>query len=273
MKRVLAFCLVVFATSALAPSGLRAEEKAPPRGYINYTPANGSGITYRFLAPSRDQPATRRAIYVPQQSAPSQRASLPAVGQQVVVRPVSWGARAVVAYVYPTAAYGQYVQAPGQPPADAQAIYGAPSTYPAGINPYKYSYAGSSMGGYAYAPVYNSGYYTSGCYEANACCRCCRRRCTLFGGMAYGCGAGCYTAIPAPCPTTCAYGDPYGNMIAPPANGGPTPAPSAAPPTPAPPTPSPSIDNGDSPQPIEKKVSPAPQANLFPRIPGLPPDA
>jgi hypothetical protein len=273
MKRVPVICLAVIAMSALALPELRAQEKTPPRGYINYTPANGSGVTYRFLAPSRDQPTTRQAIYNSPQAAASQRGMLPAVGQQVVVRPVSWGARTVVAYVYPSAAYGQYVQAPGQPPADAQPSYGgAPGTYPGGINPYKYSYAGSNMGGYAYAPVYNSGYYTSGCYEANACCRCCRRRCTLFGGMAYGCGAGCYTTIPAACPTACAYAAPYGTMIAPPANGAPTPAPSAAPPTSTPPTPAP-LDENAPPQPIEKKVSPAPQANLFPRIPGLPPDA
>jgi hypothetical protein len=192
------------------------------------------------------------------------------VGQQVVLRPASWGSRLAVAYVYPTAAYGQYVQAPGEPPADSQIMNGSSSSYPAGINPYKYAYPPGGGAGYYYASVYSSGYYTSGCYEINACCRCCRRRCTLFGGMAYGCGPGCYTSIPAPCPTACAYG---GYMISPPAYGTPTPAPATAPTTPAPPTPAPGTDDGAPPQPIEKKVTPAPQANVFPRIPGLPPDA
>src|SRR5262245_42118685 len=272
MKRFSAFCVAVVATSALALPELRAQEKTPPRGYIYYTPLNGSGTTYRFLAPSRDQATTRRAIYVPQQTAAAQRPEASPAGQRVAVRPVNWGPRALTAYFYPTVAVGQYVQAPGQPAAEVQGAYGGTANYPAGINPYKYSYPANDPGGYYYAPVYNSGYYTSGCYQENACCRCCRRRCTLFGGMAYGCGAGCYTMIPPPCPTACAYGVPYGNMVAPPANGAPTPAPSAAPPTPTPPTPAP-LDENAPPQPIEKKVSPAPQANLFPRIPGLPPDA
>ncbi|MGE5193011.1 MAG: hypothetical protein ACM3U2_10955, partial [Deltaproteobacteria bacterium] len=197
----------------------------------------------------------------------------PPVGQQVVFRPVSWGSRLAVAYVYPTAAYGQYVQAPGEPAAESRAMNSGATSYPEGINPYKYSYVSRGMGGYYYASAYNSGYYTTGCYQTNACCRCSRRRCTLFGGMGYGCGPGCYTTIPAPCATACAPINPYGNSIAPPAYGTPTPTPSAAPPTPAPPTPAPGTDNAAPPQPIEKKVTPAPQANLFPRIPGLPPDA
>src|SRR5262245_22075754 len=154
MKRYFVFCVAVVATSALALPELRAQEKTPPRGYIYYTPLNGSGTTYRFLAPSRDPATTRRAIYVPQQTAAALRPEASPAGQRVAVRPVSWGSRALTAYLYPTVAYGQYVQAPGQPPAEAQAIYGAPSAYPGGINPYKYSYAASDMAGYA--PVYNS---------------------------------------------------------------------------------------------------------------------
>src|SRR5262249_38508240 len=169
MKRFSVFCVAVVATSALALPELRAQEKAPPRGYIYYTPVNGSGTTYRFLAPSRDEPTTRRAIYVPEQTAPAQRSEAAPVRQRVVVRPVRWGSRALAAYLYPTVAYGQYVQAPGQPAADAQGAYGGTATYPAGVNPYKYSYPASDPGGYYYASVYNSGYYTSGCYQANAC--------------------------------------------------------------------------------------------------------
>jgi hypothetical protein len=271
MKRTPAFCLLAATIGLAAGSAVRAEDDAPQWSY-RYTPVTGSGTTYRVQPVSGVQPVARRAIYAPQPAVRSQTA-LPPVGQQVVLRPVSWGTRASVAYVYPTAVYGQYVQAPGQPAADVQAVYGGSTTYPAGINPNKYAYAAPSTGGYYYASAYNSGYYTTGCYQANACCRCSRRRCTLFGGMGYGCGSGCYTAIPAPCPTTCAYVDPCGTTVAPPAYGTPTPIPSTSPAAPNPPTPAPSAENVAPPQPIEKKVTPSPQANLFPRIPGLPPDA
>ena len=270
MKRHLAFCLVAAAASVAGAPALRAEDKPAPRGYLYFTPAKGSGTRYRYQPVSDTQPARGQAMALSQQAAPAYSAPLPPVGQQVVLRPASWGSRVAVAYVYPTAAYGQYVQAPGEPGPEYQATNGGTASYPAGINPYKYSYAGRGVGNYYYASVYNSGYYASGCYQANACCRCSRRRCTLFGGMGYGCGPGCYTAIPAPCPTACAYG---GNMIAPPAYGTPTPAPSATPPAAVPPTPAPATEDAAPPQPIEKKVTPAPQANLFPRIPGLPPDA
>jgi hypothetical protein len=221
---------------------------------------------------NREEAVVRQPVEAAQQSAGLQRRAVGLVGRRVVLRPVSWGSRLAVAYVYPTAAYGQYVQAPGEPTPENPAAAGA-TGYPAGINPYKYAYPTRGAGSYYYATAYNSGYYTTGCYEVNACCRCSRRRCTLFGGMCYGCSPGCYTSIPAPCPSTCAYVDPCGNMIAPPAFGTPTPVPSTAPPAAAPPTPSPAPENGAPPQPVEKKVTPAPQANLYPRIPGLPPDA
>jgi hypothetical protein len=268
MKRHLAFCLLAAAASLAAAPVLRAEEQPPPRGYRYFTPARGSGTTYRYRPVSDIQTTRHQPVELSQRAAPAFSAPLPPVGQQVVLRPVSWGSRLAVAYVYPTAAYGQYGQTPGQPAPESQVMGGNSSSYPAGINPYKYAYPPGGGAGYSYAPVYSSGYYTSGCYQANACCRCCRRRCTLFGGMAYGCSPGCYTSIPAPCPTACA----YGGMISPPAYGTPTPVPSAAPTTP-PPTPAPGTDDGAPPQPIEKKVTPVPQANLFPRIPGLPPDA
>ena len=147
-------------------------------------------------------------------------------------------------------------------------------------DPNKYSYAAPAGSGY-YGSVYNSGYYTSGCYETNACCRCCRRRCTIFGGMSYGCGPGCYAAVPPPCTTTCNYADPCyqpgGMFVAPPTNGTPNPAPAtpgaAQPPTPQAPTPAPAVEDVSPPQPIEKKAASPPQANLAPSIPGLPPDA
>jgi hypothetical protein len=264
MKRTMTFCLAATVASLAIVPILHGEENLPPRGYRYFTPANGSRTTYRYQPVSGTQPVVRPT------AATVQAPTLPPVGQQVVLRPVSWGSRLAVAFVYPTAVYGQYVQAPGQP---ATPSYDGPYSGSSGINPDKYSYAGRGPGNYYYASAYNSGFYTTGCYEANACCRCCRRRCTLFGGMAYGCGPGCYTSIPLPCSTACAYGVPYGSPAAPPANGTPTPAPSTAPPTPAPPTPAPGADDGAPPQPIEKKVTPAPQANLFPQIPGLPPDA
>jgi hypothetical protein len=279
MKRSVALCLVVAVAGLTTGSVALAQENAPTRGTAYYTPVNGSGTTYRIQPLTGVRAPVSRAIYVQQPAASA--GALPAVGRQVVVRPDSWGTRAAVAYIYPTVAIGQYVQAPGQPAIEYQGVTGPATTYPSGINPYKYSYAAPATGGYYYASAYNSGYYTSGCYQPNSCCRCSRRRCTIFGGMSYGCGPGCYTTIPAPCPTTCAYIDPCaqpgGAIIAPPANGTPGAAPgtpgTAQPPTPQPPTPSPPVESTDPPQPIEKKVTTPPQANLFPAIPGLPPDA
>jgi hypothetical protein len=139
-----------------------------------------------------------------------------------------------------------------------------------GYGPSYYSYGGA----YGWGTPYNAGYYGSGCYTGNACCRASQRYCTPFGGMFRGCGSGCYLPTPAPCPTACAYVDPCGPVtgspvVTPPAaDATPLPSPSnTAPPTPQPP------DAQDPATPVEKKVTPAPQARNFPRIPGLPPDA
>jgi len=220
------------------------------------------------------EPVAARPVSQPTSSAlPVARSGQP------VVRPVSYGVRYSLGSMYPASIYGQTAQANTQPGTGYPAASGAAPGYPTSINPEKYSYASRSNGaccdGTAYSPIYNSGYYTSGCYESNACCRTSRRQCTLFGGLFRGCGCSCYSPPPPPCPTTC-YVDPcYGPMggatyYAPPAYGTPTPVPTTKP---APPAPGNPIDNAAPPQPIEKKVTPAPQANLSPRIPGLPPDA
>lgn len=199
-------------------------------------------------------------------------------GQQVVVRPVTYGMRVGLGSMYPAAIFGQTAPSSPQPGTSYPAAGGAAPGYPMSINPEKYSYASRSNGaccdGTGYSPVYNSGYYTSGCYQSNACCRTSRRQCTLFGGLFRGCGSGCYSPPPPPCSTTC-YADPCsapmgGTYYAPPAYGTPTPIPST---TPTPPAPGNPVENVAPPQPIEKKVTPEPQAKLSPRIPGLPPDA
>src|SRR5258708_27791006 len=130
------------------------------------------------------------------------------------------------------------------PPASTdQGSYDAPAAaapVTSTINPYKYAYAGRSDAGYCYGSAYNSGYYLSGCFRSNACCRASRRLCTPFGGMSYGCTSGCYISQTPACPTTCAYGySPSGNKIFPPALWTPAPVSLTAPPSPAPPNPRP----------------------------------
>jgi hypothetical protein len=133
-----------------------------------------------------------------------------------------------------------------------------------------YGYGGSN----GWGSPYNSVYYNSGCYNVNACCRAPRRLCTPFGGMAYGCGRGCYVVTPPTCPTVCA---PYGSSILAP---GVAPHPTYAPtptngsqPQPMPPKPEPP---DETPAPPEPSVKPDPQASnvpqvpVFPRIPDLP---
>src|SRR5262245_36810004 len=137
MKRILPFCLMVAVAGLAAATLVQAQENAPRRGYYYYTPA--SGTTYRVRPVAGVEAPASRAIYSrqPSVSAPE----LPPVGRQVVVRPVSWGTRAAVAYIYPTVAIGQYVQAPGQPAVEYQGMTGPVTAYPSGINPNKYSYA------------------------------------------------------------------------------------------------------------------------------------
>jgi hypothetical protein len=146
-------------------------------------------------------------------------------------------------------------------------IYAYSGRYPGayyGYGPQYYGYGGSC----GWGSSYNSPYYNSGCYSANACCRAPRRLCTPFGGMAYGCGSGCYVVTPPTCPTTC---DPSGAPAVGPGVAPPTYSPGAQP-QPMPPTPQP-LDTPAPPQPL---VKPAPQASnsppvpIFPRIPNLP---
>ncbi len=150
-------------------------------------------------------------------------------------------------------------------------IYAYSGRYPGayyGYGPQYYAYGGS----YGWGSSYNSPYYNSGCYQANACCRAPRRLCTPFGGMAYGCGSGCYVVTPPTCPMPC---DPcntsaVGPGVAPPTY--PQPPAGGAQPQPMPPTPQPL----DTPSPPQPTVKPAPQASnsppvpIFPRIPNLP---
>jgi hypothetical protein len=243
------------------------------------------------IVASREAPPATAGSQPPAEGQYPPRA-IPVSQRNFAARPVSYGSRWSTGSIFPGAVFGQTGPAPSQPAMTYPPSAGAQGL-PADINSQKYGYAARSNGGYDgvtyyspgpgygyYSPVYNSGYYTSGCYEANACCRTSRRYCTPFGGMFRGCGCACYSPPPPPCPTTC-YLDPcYGPMggptyYSPPASGSPTPAPAAkpqTPPTPNPPAPS----KLDDPQPVEKKVTPEPQANLSPRaprIPGLPPDA
>jgi hypothetical protein len=275
-----------------------------PRAVVQQPAQQQSAVAERAV------PAQPYATRVPATSAYS-TAAVP-YGYAVPSRPVSWGARYGVGAGYPASLFGQVTSpvnpqqtspAPNQPqtPAYAQPNYGngsmylgTPSTTPVtgyssiygyagrfygpyyGYGPSYYSYGG--MGGWG--TPYNAGYYGSGCYMGNACCRASRRYCTPFGGMFMGCGGGCYIPTPPPCPTACAYVDPCGPVTGTPVPSVPTP--SAAPQTYDTPLPSPSNATPPAPQPpgadepatpIDKKVTPAPQAKNFPRIPNLPPDA
>lgn len=261
-----------------------ADVVVPPRG-APPAPPKEPEVFYRLRRIDLKRLAAARAAALSQAAAQSRAAtSLPATtlsqtaavqarsAVQPVVRPVSWGYRLGALSAYPAAIYGQTQSpAPPSPPAStAQPMYDAPTAAPATstINPYKYAYAGRADSGTCFGSAYTSGYYLSGCYQSNACCRASRRLCTPFGGMSYGCTPGCYIPQTPPCSTTCAYTYPAtGTTTAPPAYGTPTPLPSTTPPPPAP------VNPDAPPQPIEKKVTPAPQANLFPKIPGLPPDA
>ena len=307
MPRHLAINLTVLATSLMVGAVARAGDPQPQRGYFYFPPVQSAGPAYRARALGQ-QPQAGAAV----RTAPATAFATPAVpaGYAVPSRPVTWGVRYGVGYGYPASLFGQVPgSAAGQPlpppnaqpltPAYAQPNYGngsmflgtasmAPVTGSSSI----YGYAGRFYGPYyGYGPsyygyggsggwgsAYNAGYYGSGCYTGNAGCRASRRFCTPFGGMFRGCGSGCYAPTPAPCPTACAYTDPCGPMTgypsaAPPAYGTPLPSPSntgpsnVAPPMPAPP------DAQYPAAPVEKRVTPAPQARNFPRIPNLPPDA
>jgi hypothetical protein len=301
VMRQTAVNFTVLATSLMFGAVARAADPQPQRGYFYFPPVKDSSFGYRArsLGPSQDQQQAR--------AVPRTALAAPAVpvGYAVPSRPVTWGVRYGVGYGYPASLFGQVpTPANGQPlpppnarpmtPAYAQANYGSGSMYlgtpgTAPVTGYSsiYGYAGRFYGPYyGYGPSYyayggacgwgtpyNAGYYGSGCYGVNASCRASQRYCTPFGGMFRGCGSGCYLPTPAACPTVCAYTDPCGPMTGnpsatPPAYGTPLPAPSnTAPPTPAPP------DAQEPPTPVEKKVTPAPQAGNFPRIPNLPPDA
>ncbi len=272
MKGLFRLCLMTTVISLAGSVGLQAEDGVVRTPYVS--PAVTPEVLYRLRRIDARRLAAARAAALPQVATTEVRVASTPVVRSVssVVRPVSWGVRMGALSAYPAAVYGQTQSpAPPIPPAStAQGSYDAPAAAPttSPINPYKYAYAGRADAGYCYGSAYTSGYYLSGCYRENACCRASRRYCTPFGGMCYGCTSGCYIPQTPPCATTCAYGYPAsGTTISPPAYGTPTPVPSTSPPPPAP-------SNPDAPpQPIEKKPTPAPQANLFPRIPGLPPDA
>jgi len=305
----MAFALLAAVTCLIDLPRLRAEENAPRSRYYLYFSPSGSvqrksesgdltkpeasdskQIERRPAAPSlmgnlrdswRRRPLFFRrtgsqvalpALRDSRESQPAGSTSpAPRNGQQVAARPVS---RFGFGSMYP-AIYGQTAPPASQPSMTYPPSAGAQGM-PADLNSQKYAYASPGSGccnGMAYCSPYNSGYYTSGCYEWNACCRTCRRPCTPFGGMFRGCGCSCYSPPPPPCPTTCyvdpCYG-PTGTYYAPPAYGSPTVVPAKPAPPPAPSNPD---DNENPPQPIEKKVTPEPQAKLSPGIPGLPPDA
>src|SRR5260221_13722563 len=82
MKRTPALCLLAAAVSLGAAPALHAEDNALQRGY-RYTPATGSGTTYRVQPVNGVQPVVR-AIYDSQPAVRPQTV-LPAVGQQVVL--------------------------------------------------------------------------------------------------------------------------------------------------------------------------------------------
>lgn len=313
MQRQFALNLAVLATGLMVSAVARADDPQPQRGYLYFPPVKSAAPAYQIYGarPTVQQPVQHTASATVR-TAPVTAYKNPVVpyGYSVPARPVSWGVRyGVTGSGYPASLFGQLTApvapqpapAASQPtPAYAQPNYGnygsmyqgTPNTAPVvgyssiygyagrfygpyyGYGPSYYSYGG--MGGWG--TPYNAGYYGSGCYTGNACCRASQRYCTPFGGMFRGCGSGCYLPTPAACPTACAYVDPCG-----PVTGAPTaipqsptpqtydtplPAPSnTAPPTPQPP------DAQDPATPVEKKVTPAPQARNFPRIPGLAPDA
>jgi len=313
MQRQIALNLTVLATGLMISSVARAGDPQPQRGYFYFPRAKSADSAYRPVYGARSVVQQQGQ---PQANATARTGSAtalatPAVpkGYAVPSRPVTWGVRYGVGYGYPASLFGQ-VTAPAnaqpaapvaQPmtPAYAQPNYGTgsmylgtPSTVPVTGYSSIYGYAGRFYGPYyGYGPSYygyagaggwgtpyNAGYYGSGCYSGNACCRASTRYCTPFGGLFRGCGSGCYLPTPAACPTACAYTDPCGPVTGPPsatprAYGTPLPGPpstdpsNAAPPTPEPP------DALEPAAPVEKKVTPAPQAGKFPRIPGLPPDA
>ena len=320
MPRYFALSLTVLTASLLAGAVARAADPQPQRGYLYFPPVKSPASTYQARPVAQPQPQAQAVARI----AHARLIATPAVpyGYAVPARPVSWGARYSVGTGYPASLFGQltaptYAQPTPTPaplaqpmtPAYAQPNYGNGSMYmgTASTTPVTgyssiYGYAGRFYGPYyGYGPSYygyggaggwgtpyNSGYYGSGCYSANACCRASRRYCTPFGGMFRGCGSGCYLPTPAACPTACAYSNPCGQMTgsltpvpqtydsptltpsntAPSNTGRANPAPTynPAPPTPAPP-------DADAPTPVEKKVTPAPQAKNYPRFPNLPPDA
>ena len=259
MKRTLVFSLVAAAASLAAFSDLRAEERALPKGYLYFAPSAGAAGANRARQVAADRPALNQPATVAQSTTPAV-ASSPRVS---AVRPVSWGPRAAIRSVYPSALYAQYGAPASGYPANPN-----PGTYYQ-TNPYLYSYAGRSTGDCYSSSAYNSGYYGSGCYQSNSCCRTSRRLCSPFGGLFRGCGSGCYAPQAAPCQTTC-YADPCSSMrggssYAPPAYGTPTMAP-----TPAPSAPVNSDGTVAPPQPVETKVAPSPQARNLPRWARLP---
>ena len=275
MKRTWAACFLTAATSFAAIPLVSADDAVPARGFLSSAGRVNSRSSGRpGQIPAERQVATSAAAKNPQ-PAPATRATA-SRSQSIYARPVAWGLRFGVGYAYPASAIGQTVQslpAYAQPGYGTPSISGAPAANPPGGYSDKYAYAGRTYSAGSFSSAYNSGYYTSGCYYSNACCRASRRLCTPFGGMTRGHGSGCYVPTPPPCPTACAYSIPSypragGGTYAPPAYGTPTPVPSSQPV--APPAPA---DTIAPPQPVEKKVTPAPQANIFPRIPGLPPDA
>ena len=315
MLRQFALNLAVLATSLMLGALARAEDPQPQRGFFYFPPLKAAGSGYRpsYAVRSVVQQPARPQASATVRSAPVTASVAPAVqkGYAVVPRPVSWGVRYGVGTGYPATLFGQVTAPPtAQPmpapmtqprrPAYAQADYGpapmyqgTPSTTPVTGYSSIYGYAGRFYGPYyGYGPSYyayggacgwgtpyNAGYYGSGCYMENACCRASVRYCTPFGGMFRGCGSGCYLPTPPPCPTTCAYVDPCGPFtgsrsssptpsVSRPPYDTPSPGPTnAAPPTPAPP------DTDEPATPVEKAVTPDPQAGNFPRIPDLPPDA
>jgi len=298
MKRLFALASVAVAACLAAQGPAWAQDAPQPqRGYQFFPPGPRPQALNRapVAAPQAAQAAPAQAPAVAPVPAPAHPG--PYTAYYVPARPAAWGVRYAVTNGYPASLFGQVVDADPQDPVPIAppqsgapaapmytnppaAGYAAPAPYPpAGLSSI-YGYAGRGYGPYyGYGPMYygyggtgnwgsayNSAYYNGGYYQGNACCRAGRRYLTPFGGMGYGCGSGCYVAIPPPCPMVC---DPCATTGAPPASGTPLPPPNA---NPGPPTPQPPAA-GTPPAPIEKRVVPAPQANLLPRLPDLPPDA
>jgi|SRR5579872_2184186 len=276
MKRTCIVSLMGVAIGLAVGSPVRADDTFIKPRYLYFPARSDSGAASQAQSGDRDRSqANRTAVSAtPAQTAEAKPVAPSAApsGQPVRARPISWGLRHRMGSAYAAANLGQTASSPAPTPAYGSLGYSASSPGAAANAPmagpsYKYSYAG--RGPYYYGTAYNSGYYASGCYVSNACCRASRRYWTPFGGMCHGWGSGCYAPPAPPCPTTCAYTDPcYGGYAAP-AYGTPTPVPTTAPPPPAAPQ---NYDN-PPPEPVEKKVTPAPQASRSPRIPGLPPDA